>query len=396
MKRTFILVLILWCSTAALDHSHRIKSLGTDFANLIPDYETDLYRDPQILNQGIAGISFEPTLVYYYRQSLYLYIPVRRVPVTLQLMYKKLGLMGQYWLNYSHELRPHDYGWHSSTYKAFRINDIWMYRVRKAVINLYNDLDYSRINYLTSTNSESIESSIEYIARTQFSLQLREPLRLDLKLGYGFYESRNEIDNSEISKQRINLGLARIGVYCRNISRANDFTSWYVVLGSPMTNREIDSLPYSVYSQLAENETEFVTFARTLMVRFAIARALPITNHGFVAVGIKNSFLYQDTENVAEANDLRGIVNMISLPIGFEYRIKAVTLRFGTRFHYDFQSLRTADESALSHQTIEHGFGYAYSFGLGWQPHKNVTLDIYNNGNLSYITDWALYVKYLF
>jgi hypothetical protein len=395
MRRLLILTLYLCCSAAALDYSHRIKALGTDFANLIPDYETDLYCNPYFLDRNTAGISFEPSSYYVYRLYQYGYFAVEQMPLTLRLMTDRLGLMGRYWVNYSHNLEPAAYGWYSSTYKSFRLNDLWMYRAGKTAINLYNDLDYSKITYLTSTNSESAENKIEYIAKTQVSLPIRKRLRLDLKLGYGFYENSNEIDNTEIYKQRIDLGLFRIGLYCRNISSADNFTSWYFDVGSPMTNTEIDSLPYSVYSHLADSEAEFALFAQTLIARFGIVRALPVTERGFVATGIKNTFSYQTTEDLTETLDLRGIQNTISLPLGVEYRINTVALRFGARFHYDFKSLRAADDNESWNQTIRHEFGYDYSFGIGWQPHKNLVLDIYNDGSLGYIKDWALYVKYL-
>jgi hypothetical protein len=190
--------------------------------------------------------------------------------------------------------------------------------------------------------------------------------------------------------------VARIGLYCRNISSVNDFTSWYLDFGSPITNAEIDSLPYSVYSHLADSETKFVMFAQTLIARFAIIRALPVADRGFLAAGIKNSLLYQNTEDYVAALDLRGIQNTLSLPVGFEYRINTVALRFGTKFYYDFRSLRAADADALADQSIEHEFGYDYSFGFGWQPYKNLVLDVYNYGSLDYLRDWALYVKYSF
>ena len=172
--------------------------------------------------------------------------------------------------------------------------------------------------------------------------------------------------------------------------------SWYFDVGSPLTNTEIDSLPYSVYSPLADDETKFVMAAQTLIARFGIAKAWPVTARGFVAIGLKNAFLYQNTEDLAETADLRGIENTLSLPLAVEYTVNTIALRFGTRFHYDFQSLRAVEDNVLSEQRIEHELGYDYSFGIGWRPYKNLVLDIYNNASLSYLRDWAIYVKYLF
>jgi len=394
--RLLIVILTLCCTATALQHSNRMQALGTDLAHLIPDYETDLYRNPCLLDRRLAGLSFEPMLFYRYGSSIYPYVVVNQMPVTLRLLNKSMGMTGQYWINYTHDLEPHEYGWRSSTFNAIRLNDLWMYRVRKAVINLYNDLDYSKITYLNSANSESIEKRTEYIVKTQISLPIRKRLSLDLKLGYGLYETCEEIDGIDIHKRRINMGLFRIGLYCRNVSKPNDFTSWYLDIGSPVTNAEIDSLPYSAYAHLADSETRFVIFAQTMTARLAIARALPVSNHGFLAVGIKNSLLFQNTSDHAEALDLRGIKNTMALPLGFEYRINTVALRFGARFRYDFGSLRAAADHEVREQSIEHEFGYDYSFGLGWQPHKSVALDLFNSGDLTYLRNWALYIKYVF
>jgi hypothetical protein len=382
----------------ALDYSQRIKALGTDFAGLIPDYETDLYRNPYFLDRGIVGISFEPTFVYYYRQYLYQYIAVNQKPVKLLLMNKNMGMMGQYWANYSHDLEPGNYGWRSSTYKAFLVNDVWMYRMRKAVINLYNDLDYAKLSYLTSTNSEATEGKTEYIAKTQVSLQIRKRLNLDLKFGYGFYENSKEMDQNEILKQRINLGLFRMGLYCRSISSPNDFTSWYVDIGSPITNTDVDSLPYSVYSRVANHESEFVLLANTISSRFGAAKAVPIGDRGFLAIGFTDHFLVQNTEenqDTLENVGLQGIVNTASIPTALEYTVNTVSFRFGAKISYTFKNLRETKFVVIA-QDLYHTLSYDYSFGIGWQPHKKVALDIYNNSNFAYLRDWAIYVRYIF
>jgi len=45
-----------------IEYSLRIKALGTDFAYLVPDYETDLYQNPQLLGEKLTGVCFEPDL----------------------------------------------------------------------------------------------------------------------------------------------------------------------------------------------------------------------------------------------------------------------------------------------------------------------------------------------
>jgi hypothetical protein len=136
--------------------------------------------------------------------------------------------------------------------------------------------------------------------------------------------------------------------------------------------------------------------ARTLLSRLGIAKAIPLTRTGMFIIGARNSFLLQCTEDVNADQGLRGIENIISLPVAIEYSLNTITLRFGTRFWYDFLHLRQASDDYVITQRINHAVDYGYSFGLGWNPHKNLTLDLYNNGDLWRLQNWAVYLKYEF
>lgn len=398
MKRIILCSLILVFLVQAFEFSHRIRALGSDFAFLIPDYETDLCCNPQILKRNIAGISHEPTFIYYYRVREYYPIHTSYAPLSLVLLTKRTGLTGQYWFDYSHDLEPAETGWESSTYRAYRIQDLWLVRFGNFVANIRNDLDHSNIDYITSTNLQTEEQKFEYTIRSQGSVRIGKRMRLDLKLGFGIFHTKTEVNQYDSYNKRLMTGMARLGIYCRNLTTENDFTSWYFDIGSPLTNAEIDSLPYSVYSHVANHESEFTLFAKSLVCRCGIAKAMPISKRAFLAIGFTDAFLIQATEDRDAVQDLnlRGITNFLSIPVAVEYPVNTVTLRLGAKFSYTFRNLRTSDDTYVIQQHLFHTFTYDLSFGIGWQPHKKVIVDIYNNGNLSYINNWALYVKYLF
>jgi hypothetical protein len=126
-----LVFLVLVCLGYTIEYSVRIKALGTDFAYLIPDYETDLYQNPQLLGTQLAGISFEPDL---------------NEPVTARILFKRFGVCGSCWGSYS----DHQSSAYTTTNKHLYINDLWMLDLRGKVWKFladdvwhwYNDGDY--------------------------------------------------------------------------------------------------------------------------------------------------------------------------------------------------------------------------------------------------------------
>ncbi len=398
MKKLIICTMMLCCIVRALEFSHRIRALGTGFASLIPDYETDLYRNPQLLEQNLVGAAYEPPSTYYYRPYWQYPIYVNYAPLNIAFLTNRFAVTGQYWFDYSYNLEPLQFGWESSAYQAYRIQDLWLLGLKNYVINIYNDLDHSRVEYLTSTNSQAEDRRLEYIIKSQVSLKLRNRLSLDLKLGLGIFQDTRQTDEYENYSKKMTLGLARLGLYCRNVSSVNEFTSWYFDIGSPLSNEEIDVLPYSVYAHVPNHESEFALSANTVISRFGAAKAVPIGERGFVAIGFTDRLLVQKTEDQDALEDLNlhGIVNTMSLPAAVEYPIKTVSLRFGAQISYTFQNLRETGDTAVAVQDLQHTLAYGYSFGIGWQPHRKIAVDIYNNSSLHILKNWALYVKYTF
>jgi hypothetical protein len=397
MKTIIMYTLTLACFVHGFEFSHRIRALGTDFANLIPDYETDLYRNPQLLESSLAAVSYEPTLAYYYRPYGYYPIYTNYAPLNLALLTGRFGVTGQYWFDYSYDLEPIENSWASSTYQAYRIQDLWLSRIKNLVVNIYNDLDYSKIEYLASTNSQTEDRKLEYIIKGQVSMQIRKRLSLDLKLGLGVFQNVTETNEYDTYNKMLTIGLARLGLYGRHISHANDFTSWYLEIGSPLTNTEMDALPYSVYSRVANNESEFVLFANTVISRFGAAKTVPIGDRGFLAIGFTDAFLMQETEEHGDLGIqfLKGVVNTMSIPAAVEYPVNTISLRFGTKISYTFKNLREF-RWTVDTQNLMHTLTYDFSFGIGWQPVKRLVIDLYNDRYLSNLEYWAIYLKYIF
>ena len=76
----YLVVLLAFASLCfAMQYSLRIQALGTDFAYLIPDYETDLYHNPNLMGEKLNGISYEPGL---------------SAPVTMRVLTKRFGWFG--------------------------------------------------------------------------------------------------------------------------------------------------------------------------------------------------------------------------------------------------------------------------------------------------------------
>jgi hypothetical protein len=271
-----------------------------------------------------------------------------------------------------------------------------MGKIREYVINVYNDLDYSKIDYLTSSNQHSRERLLSYMLKTQASIKLKNNITIDVKLGIGVYDRHKETDFYELYDQHINTALSRIGLYWRDISAANKFMSCYFDIGSPMSLAVIDSLPYSIYAQLEDSEDAFNWFANALMVRLAVARSLPLTSNSFVAIGLKDVLYVQKTTDAEEDLELRGIENRMSAPIGIEYNVNTISVRLGVRFFYTLQSLRESTDEFVSAQSVSHDFDYAYSLGLGWKAGNRLLIDLYNTEDIAQVRSWAIYVKYLF
>ncbi len=403
MNRLLIILLVIICFAHAIEFSQRIQALGTDFAYLVPDFETDIYRNPQLLGEGLIGIIYEPQPRDIYYRLIYappyvanISLPYSYPPLTLICLSKRFGIYGKYWPSYSYDLSPSSYGWNSLTSYSFRFQDLWMFKIKKLVLNIYNDGYFSKIEYLNSNNSNSLDKRFSYLFKVQYAFNIGKFYDLDIKVGAGFYERTTQTDYYDTYNQQIKIPTAQISLFYRNSPFANKFTSWYISLGGPVSTTEIDSLPHSIYSNLSENEHETIFFANTFMSKCGWATGLPINDKSFVAIGISEDFTYQKANEESMANDLQAINNEISLPVGIEYNIKQISIRLGAKLNYVVESIQEWQTDTLVNEEINHIVNYNYSFGIGWQPNEHFVIDLYNNSDLANLRNWSIYFKYLF
>lgn len=389
MKKLFTLFFfVLVCLTYGIEHSLRIKSLGTDFAYLIPDYETDLYQNPQLLGEKLSGISFEPGL---------------NEPLTMRFLSRRFGLCSKYWGSYYSEKHSY-YG--LTNCKYININDLWMLDLRgkiwkflaDEVWNWYNDLFYNVYDRYYNSNDYHYNRMVKYLFSANGANRLHRLISLQYRTCGGIlnhYEINKYYSDKSICEHWLLLISGKLGVFYHNAEASNHFTSWYAEIGGPVANSEIDALPYSVFSDLSQDfDFRYTYFAKTFVGKIGWAKAIPINNNSFVAIGLCEHFLLQRTDRADTNIELRGLRNVLSIPIAMEYKVGKITLRTGTKVFYTINSNREWNSDSTLIYINEHKLNFGYSFGLSWQPDKHWAIDLYNNSDLSSINSWAIYLKH--
>jgi len=383
MRYLLVFFVLLISSSHALQFSSRIKALGTDLAWLIPDYQTDLYRNPQFFSARMLGIAYDES---------------ENTPLSIMLASRRIGVLTRYWIDYDYELEPGYYGWQSTEEYTIEFEDLWMIRIKDEVWNIYNDgliRRYEEDNVQTYNNY--LLNDLEYFIRSQTSFYFGR-LNIDLKIAAGFYERIEQYNHIDNYNQRIGITSGRIGLFYCNMTPPdhNRFTSWYLMFGGPISRDEIDSLPYSIYSDLADHERKLKYFGNTFISRFGWAKVWPLTDNGFFVMGLRDNFLFQPIHDFMTDNNLQAINNSLRIPLAVEYSIKNIYLRFGTRGFYDFTRSKESNAAGLIRENITHKLGYDYSFGIGWQPTRNLSIDLHNQEYLNILSNWSINVIYMF
>lgn len=390
-KKIFCFLFVFVCLAYGIEYSLRIKALGTDFAYLIPDYETDLYQNPQLLGEKLSGISFEPNL---------------GEPLTMRFLFKRFGLFGKYWGSY--------YSKKYSNYtltdcKYIYINDLWMLDLRgkiwkflaDEVWNWFNDGVYVINNDYWNTEYFDSTRTIEYILSVNGSNRLGRTLTIQHKVCAGVYNCyKNYKYYSDVTTydRWLIISTGKIGLYYRNTNIENKFTSWYLEVGGPVSTPEIDALPYSILSSLSDGiEIEPIHrfIYKNFVSKIAWAKGIPLDGNSFVTIGLHNVFLFQQTdERRIQTNiNLRGVRNTFSLPIACEYMFNKIAVRLGTKLFYAIKGNKEWHDDSTILYINEHKIDFGYSFGLGWQIDEHWAIDFYNNSDLSSVKNWAIYIK---
>lgn len=380
MKKSILALCTIVCFAGASKFSHRIRALGADFAYLIPDYETDIYNDPDLLAEKIMSISFDPNALQ---------------PLKLIALAKNFGFYGKYWPEYSYELVPTTNGWYSNRHFVFHFDDLWMLRVKNEVWNIANDGYYERRDSRYSNNYNSGIEALKYFLKMQNSYRIGKTLKLNVKIGLGIYFDNIQENQYSFIDRLTAIYSARIGFFKRKIDATNRFTAWYIDIGGPVSASDVDSLPYPFYSYV-EGLPQRMLFAGSIIAKGGWAKGFPIAEKTRLTIGGRNEFTFQTLSREDTDTKLRAIENEFSFPFAIEHTINKTTIRLGTKIFYRYSDTRETDSNSIIRQNIQHSIDYAYSFGIGWQPIRRLVIDIYNTGSFYNLKYWAISTTYIF
>ena len=388
MIKCLTAILVFLSFGGALEYSLRIRALGEEFAYLIPDYETDLYKNPNLIGTKLMSIGYEKYAA---------------MPLTLRMLTKRFGFMGQYWFGQSEHVNEYQRAYTTN----FRLTDSWLWDLRDKlprwlatdVWNWYNDGNYDYVRQYLDEYHYDTTKTITYIFGSKAGYRIGKYFTVVPEIYGGFFSNyRNAIGIYPVD-QWLFLATGRLGLHYRDIQEMNRFTSFYVTLGGPVSREEIDQLPFSIFSHMPFDAHEMIYFARTFIFQGGFARGFPVDDKSMLAAGVQCKFLMQRTEQFEPSMKLRAIRNTVSLPLALEYGVGRIQLRVGTSLRYAFQHDREYSADTLSSRICDHSLDVSFSFGLCWKVNSKMDLEFYNENSRGYyfvdwLKSWAIFFRY--
>lgn len=382
-----ILIFSLFCG--ASEYSLRIRTLGEEFAYLIPDYETDLYKNPNLIGTKLMSIGYEK---------------YTDMPVALRMLTRRFGFMGQYWFYQSaHQL---EYGRLYTT--NIHVRDVWMWDLRDKlprwlatdVWNWYNDGNYNFVRQYIDQYHYDTTRTISYLFGSKGGYRIGKYVTIIPEVYGGLFNNYHNTVGMNIFDQWLLLMSGRLGLYYRDIHEMNEFTSFYVTVGGPVSRNEIDELPYSIFLHMPFDAYEMSYFARTFVIQGGVAHGFPVDNRSLLAVGVRCRFLMQQTEQYEPSVTLRAMRNTLSLPLALEYVVGRVKLRVGTKLRYAFQHDREYSADTLAVRICDHMLDVSFTFGLCCELNDRLDLELFNNNEHGYavnewLNSWVISFRYM-
>lgn len=111
-------------SSNTTEYSSRIKALGISLAYLVPDYETDLFNNPQILATRVSSITYNPDEGARFK---------------LMHLSPGFGVYARYWPSYVDNFDSLSNEWRKDSHGRLFMRDLWMVRVGSYIMNLSSD-----------------------------------------------------------------------------------------------------------------------------------------------------------------------------------------------------------------------------------------------------------------
>jgi len=390
MKRIMLSFLLMIFALSGIELSNRIKGLGSEFALLIPDYETDLYYFPNLADRKWAGATYDKSDA--------------SAPLKMMLAGSSFGVFTRYWPDYDYEYDGNSVEGRAETEFKFNFTDLWFFRFKNSIWNFRNDGLIDQTNIKDTHNGPTDYLNIKYFLNTNHVFTLSEKLRLNLRVASGFYLHTLKFYSVYTDKNMIWLNSLRPGLFYRDLKPDSSFYSAYIEIGGPINWAEYDALPFSftsAYDETMNGSMPDILLLGALWSRLGWVRGMTVNGHGQIFYGFKDSFIYQKTGEPYRSQDCLGLVNALTLQLAFEYPINKVTLRCGNELHYnaDFKRISAYDpynqRQILISEDATHRLYYQYSFGLGWQPWDKFKIDILTKGSLSWINEWSLAFYYM-
>lgn len=394
MKKVVICIYMCVALCGGLEYSLRIGALGKEFAYLIPDFETDLYLNPNHIGEkNIKGAVYHGTAAY---------------PLELRLFCNKFAWGSQYWGNYYHASNDNDEFQYNA--KFLRWNDFWLLDMRGKKLSalslydiwsMYNDLYYYEYKSIFYGDGDTTRT-LHYIGTAREAYKISEKFTIITRSGAGLYYEYESSNISIITEKVLAFLVGKIGCYYRNVQARNRFTSAYFSAGSPLSTEKIDVLPFSVLSHVSDmSGFQYNWYPRAVEFDLGWAKSIPLHERSFIATGFHNTLLYQRTNEADTTIEYRALRNTLTLPLAFEYKIRTFAFWLGAKLSYTYNGSKIWDDTTVDIIQNTHSLRTYQSIGFQWMPFEKMAIDFHystpgNYATLARLKEWSIYIKYVY
>lgn len=379
MLYMMLLIIVYVPPQTTTEYSSRIMALGFNLAYLVPDYETDLFNNPQLLGTKVSGISYNPNEGALWR---------------LAYLSSGFGVYARYWPLYFATFDSTSNEWGRDRHIRLSVRDLWMVKIGSYIVNLSND-GYFDVDEGESHDTQySMNFAADYYVRSQVAFNLGENYYLDIKAGVGFNAWIQKRGTSLAWSPRVISPTGCIGVYKKDITTSNDFRTYFLSVGGPVARCDESLLPGFTTLDFDTSALEIKLFYDAVITKIGIGRGMPIAEGSCFIIGLRNSFAFQRSGEIQSPRIHQGFKNICTLPVAIEYAIGKVIIRFGTHIDYTFRRYCVFSDGSELLKRDKHDFEYSYSFGLGWTINEHFLVDFYNLRKLYELQEWSVSLQY--
>lgn len=366
-------------SSNTTEYSSRIKALGIGFAYLIPDYETDLFNNPQLLGTRVSSITYNPDEGARFK---FIHLSPR------------FGVYARYWPSYVNNFDSLSNEWRRNSHGQLFIRDLWMVRVRNYIVNLSGDGYFDIEENEEHDTQYSMNFATDYYVRSQLALNISKNCYLDIKIGSALYAEIQKRGENYAYSPCIISPTGCVGIYKKDIAYTNNFRSWFFSVGGPVSRFDETLMPFPIYQDMDTSMLKVKLFGNAMIAKIGWGKGIPIAGTCCLIVGLRNNFSFQRSTEELSSRVHQGFKNTLSFPVAVEFTLSKTNLRFGTHVDYTFRRHSVYANASELLKSDEHSLDYGYSFGLGWTPSEHLTIDFYNLKKLHDLQEWSVSLQY--